>query len=122
MGKPLGNPGPSREGCDRAAGCAAALWHRHSQGLLCYPHQRQGSAPRRFLHRETSINPRRVCAYNSATFCDERGAINLQLVKQRAAKLVVEVDEMAAQQIKDNWCINNIILAGSTKDVERMKD
>ena len=76
---------------------------------------------RRFLHREDPARPWEVYAYTRATFGNLAAGLVLSIAKRRVADEGMGIDAMAAEQLKEFTYVDDLIMGGTVRDVERMR-
>ena len=76
---------------------------------------------RRFLYRPTPTERWKTYGYTRANFGDLAAGLMLEVGKRRIANMGMEIDPLAAQQLKDKSYVDDSILGGSQADAERMR-
>ena len=76
---------------------------------------------RRFLHRSSPAGKWKTYGYTRANFGDLAAGLMLEVGKRRIANLGMQIDPLAAQQLKDKSYVDDSILGGSRAEAERMR-
>ena len=76
---------------------------------------------RRFLYRPSPASSWKTYGYTRANFGDLAAGLMLEVGKRRIANLGMQIDPLAAQQLKDKSYVDDSILGGSRAEAERMR-
>ena len=76
---------------------------------------------RRFLFRQDPSLQWEIFAFTRATFGDVSAGLVLEVAKRNVAELGTHLDPVAAQQLADYTYVDDSVLGGSKRDVERMR-